>query len=325
MENNNQRIYLYTHSPEVERASQSGEAVISTGGFRRPDGTMMDMAKPLSFTLDELKEMFSNENRLLDNEEKVNRLSEALQISQAGIQEISRIGWLNNLAINQVYSMTYTGFQQTLAGLEKISAYMSEYFQYAYQRDLNEIKEKTVKYISFLVSDVEKLNLPKFDITNSHIDDHLNDIYAFLKILYDGLVNNTNTIDGFLACSIIRELIVPFSTAIRKYIVRFYYENLCYAGCSTKWFDLINMIASDERFQEKLQYYIHLKTEMPFQDKIRLGKKYRDGFASLPNTIIFDTEYAFYHSRDEYFTMYEPVQKLLVAPDEIPNDGIIFL
>ena len=45
-EDKNRRIYLYSHSPEAEKAIESGEVAISTGGARRPDGTMMDMAKP---------------------------------------------------------------------------------------------------------------------------------------------------------------------------------------------------------------------------------------------------------------------------------------
>ena len=65
-EDKNRRIYLYSHSPEAEKAIESGEVAISTGGARRPDGTMMDMAKPLSFTLDELKEMVSDETHLID-------------------------------------------------------------------------------------------------------------------------------------------------------------------------------------------------------------------------------------------------------------------
>ena len=60
-EDKNRRIYLYSHSPEAEKAIESGEVAISTGGASRPDGTMMDMAKPLSFTLDELKEMVSDD------------------------------------------------------------------------------------------------------------------------------------------------------------------------------------------------------------------------------------------------------------------------
>ena len=49
---------------------ESGEVAISTGGARRPDGTMMDMAKPLSFTLDELKEMVSDETHLIEADQK---------------------------------------------------------------------------------------------------------------------------------------------------------------------------------------------------------------------------------------------------------------
>ena len=323
MNNGKQRIYLYAHSPEAEKAIESGEAAISTGGIRRPDGTMMDMAKPLSCTLDELKEMLGGEKQLMATDKKIQQLSAKLGLSEQGMNELSRIGWLNNAAIGQVYSLTYTGFQQTLTGIEYIANHMAEFGQYVRQRDLGEMKEKTDKFISYLEADARKLDLPIFDVTSSNADEHLNDIAAFIKHMYEGLMNNT--VDGFLACSIIEALIVPFSIVVTKYSIRFFYDNHVPAGCTDKWIDLISTITGSHRFREKLKYYIHLETELPYQDKVLLGRNKSRRIAAIPEAIAFEAEYALYHSKEEYLERAKTVQKLISSPDAIPADGKIYL
>lgn len=264
-----QRIYLYAHSPEAEVAIDSGEAAISTGGARRPDGTMLDMAKPLSFTLDELREMVNDDTQLIETDKKIKQLGEKLHLSREGMQEISKIGWLNNAAIGQVYSMTYAGFQRTLSDLEYISSNMEEFRQYVRQRDFNDLKEKTERYISYLESDARKLDLPKVDVTSSNVDEHITDIGSFIKRMYDGLLKGTE--DGFFACIIIDALIIPFTEVLKKYAILFFYDNGVAAGGCNKWAKLINDISSDHRFREKIQYYIHMETDMPYRDKIILG------------------------------------------------------
>lgn len=321
--NKNQRIYLYSHSPEAEKLIESGEGAISTGGVRRSDGTMMDMAKPLSFTLDELKEVVSDKELLIASDQKVEQLSSKLGISEQAIHELSRIGWLNNAAIRQVYSMTYAGFKQTLAGLEYLSSHLTELGRYIQQRDLDNIVESAERYNAYLDADAKKLDLPKFDVTNSNIDDHLNDIEAFIKRNYVCVLNGTT--DGFLATSIISSLIVPFTTVTTKYAFRFFYDNRTTAGSMGKWVELIYKIASNNRFKEKLQYYFFLETEMPYQDKVQIGRGRIRIIDSLPAILAFENEYSLYHSKEKYLERARPIQKLLANPEEIPEDRKIYL
>lgn len=322
-EDKNKRIYLYSHSPEAEKAIESGEVAISTGGARRSDGTMMDMAKPLSFTLDELKEMVSDEKQFMVADKKIKQIGEKLQLSEEGMQEISRIGWLNNAAIGQAYSMTYAGFQRTLSGLEYIASNMEEFRQYVRQRDFNDLKEKTERFITYLESDMRKLELPRFDVTNSNVDEHINDIGSFIKRMYVGLLDGSE--DGFFACIIINALIVPFTEVLKKYAVLFFYDNGVTAGGCNKWSKLISDISSDQRFREKIQYYIHLETDMPYKDKIVLGCRCLKKVVSLPDSIAFDAEYALYHSKEEYLSKSKDVKKIIDISDGIPDDGKLYL
>ena len=97
------------------------------------------------------------------------------------------------------------------------------------------------------------------------------------------------------------------------------------AGGCNKWAKLISDISSDQRFREKIQYYIHLETDMPYRDKVVLGRKCVKRIALLPDSIEFDAEYALYHSKEEYLSKSKDVKKLISASDSIPDDGKLYL
>ena len=324
MDNNDfkKRIYIYSHSPEAEKLIDSEEAIISTGGVRGKNGKVIEMAKPLSFTFDELKEMVSDDKHLIATDKKVEALGAKLGLSEQGIKELSQIGWLNNVAIGQVYSLTYSGFERTLEGLQYISKNINSLGHYIRQKDMSDLKERTEKYISYLKSDSQKLNLPKFDVTNSNIEDHLNDIEAFIQHLLEDLRNSTG--DGLVNCSYIESIIVPFSNAVRKYSIRFFYDNEVAPGNFDKWMNLINNISKGRWFSTKIQYYINLETEMPYKDKVLLGHKCNIRIFSLPNMIAFDADYALYHTQEEYLNMGKRINQLL-SSDSLTNKNKLFL
>lgn len=319
----NKRIYLYSHSPKAEEAVKAGEATIQSGGPRRSDGTMLEMAKPLSLTLDELREIILDENYLEPTNKRINRLAERIGLSQEGIQELSKVGWLNNALIGQTYAMTYAGFLQTLSGLERISADLQGVRINLHQSTLAEWREKTEKFLSYLANDYKKLELPKFDVTNSNVDDHLSEIEAFIKHIYNGLMDDT--IDGSQATQILYALIFPFAILVKRYSTLFFYENGVPAGSYDRWVDLIQEISSDQRFREKVQYYIRLEADMPFKDRVLIGRRSSKRIDALPTVVAFDADYALYHSKEEYLEISKTVQKLLENPDELPEDGKIYL
>lgn len=309
--NEEKRIFLYSHSPEAVKKIETNDAIISSGGIRNKNGTMNEQAKPLSFSYEELIEMFSSKNRLNDTDKKISLLVNELSISQKGIKELAQTGWINNIAINQVYTLTYDGFEKTFACLQNLSENIKGLTNYILKNDLKLLEEQTYKYILNLKSDYEKIELPKFDITNSQIDAHLNDIAAFIKRLINDLRGNDENSD--IIYKTIHLLVVPFTNTVRKYSVLFLYENEKLPGSFDEWFSLINQIARAPMFINKIQYYINLDTELPFRDKVSIGKKLRKNISLLPKTISFDYEYALYHSKEEYLKMNTNIENKLLT------------
>lgn len=46
---------------------------------------------------------------------------------------------------------------------------------------------------------------------------------------------------------------------------------------------------------------------------------------SLTDSILFDAEYALYHSKEEYLSKSKDVKKLIFASSSIPDDGKLYL
>lgn len=319
------KIFLYTHSPETQKAIDSGEAIIKSDVPRRPDGKIMELPKPLSlsFTMGELKDLIATGERLDTAEGRMQYLSEKIGLSQDGIEKLSHIAWLNNMATERVYAITSDRFRQTLSGLETINEKIDDLSHYVYQRDMGDLEEKTQKFSGFLESDEQKLSLPRFDITNSNIDDHLSEIAAFLDRHYKELMNGSG--DGFLNFRIVSDLLFRFTKVVREYAVLFFYENGKPSKKCLDWIRLIEEISSDKRFQNKVQYYINLETDLSYKDKVHIGRKIRNNIAKLYKTIALDSELALCLPREKYLDKREIFQKLLSSPDKNSEDDPVNL
>ena len=65
--------------------------------------------------------------------------------------------------------------------------------------------------------------------------------------------------------------------------------------------------------------------DIPYKDKIGTGKKCREKFLSLPETISFLEGYALTHSKEEYLSLEKKLRGFVDAPETIPEDGRIYL
>lgn len=319
----NQKIYLYSHSPEAEEAVEAGSAKLSTGGIRRNDGTILDSPKPLVVTIDELKAMLSGNTRTQSMDVQIAKVSNKLELSQQTIQQLAETAWLNNALIGQMYVMTSAGFQGTLNGIEAISAKLDEHTQYVRHRDMATLQENVKRYIGNLKSDAGKLAIPRFDVTNSQVDEHLNEIAAFIEYQLNELAIGYE--NSYLRFQIIHELIRPFAYVTCLFFARYYFDDGVEPGNYDNLIDVINKTAESAKLINIAQYYINLELDIPYRDKVRLGNEIRSNLKLLTQTMIFNEDYVFHHSKKQYFTRDEKLQLLMEKPDELLENRKVYL
>lgn len=319
----NKRLKIYSHSPQAEQAILNGEANIGPGGVRRPDGTFLEQAKPLSFSIKELKEMVSNARELQATNARITTLSNELCLSQQGIQKLEEVVWMNNFAVNQMYLITVEGFTRMMLSIERVSEQLNEHILYVKKRDADEKIEKMQRLLGNLKSYYVKMFTPKFDITNSQLDNDLNDTDAFITTLFNTVMQGGS--DSYFSFQILITLIGFFANVVRMYTTLFYYENGMFPGNNKKWLNTIKMITCEPNFWNKIQYYINLETDIPYSDKIQIGRNCIHKLAMLPEYIAFDADYLLYHSKDDYLRRHIRFRELSQEAKELPEDSDIYL
>jgi hypothetical protein len=319
----NKKIYLYSHSPEAGEAVEAGNAKLSTGGIRRNNGTILDPPTPLAFTVDELKAMLSDDSRIQSMDVQIAKVSNKLELSQQTVQQLTENAWLNHALTGQMYAMTSAGFQRTLDGIAAISAKLDKYAEYVRHRDMADLQEKMNRYIANLKSDAGKLVLPKFDVTNSQVDEHLNETAAFIEHQLNELATEHD--NGYLRFQIIHELIRPVAYVTGLFFARYFFDNEVKPGNYDSLIDVINKTAGSTKFANLAQYYINLELDIPYRDKVRLGSEVRSTLKLLPRAMAFNEDYVIHHSEKEYFSRDKELLLLLEKPEELPEDGKICL
>lgn len=171
---------------------------MSTGGIRRNDGTILDSPEPLAFTIDELKAILSDDAKIKNMDVQIAKVSNKLELSQQTVQWLKENAWMNNALTGQICAMTSASFQHTLDGISVISAKLDKHTEYVQQRDMADLQEKLNRYSVNLRSDAGKLILPRFDVTNSQVDIHLNEIKVFIEHQLNELATGYDNYDWLM-------------------------------------------------------------------------------------------------------------------------------
>ena len=299
-------ILLFEHSADALEAVKSGEAIISSGGIRRKGKTgsgFLEQAKPAIMSVADFQDLFEGKTHALETDEHLRYLDSKLALSEEGIKELRNIGWLNNEAIQRVYSLTYNGFKQTLYGIENVSRQLSEFEEYVRNRDAKSLLEKSQIYMNYLKTDAGDLRLKNIQITNGRISEHLDQISAFINFLLNEV--SDEKIDSFIHVQILINLITPFSYVVRRFSALYYYESESkyMPGNYEEWIRTISNVGGSTPFMNKIEYYVKLKTPLCYRDKILICKEInREPFRILKN-IQFERKYIQSHSKDKYLSL----------------------
>lgn len=323
-------ILLFEQSPEALEAVKSGNAVVSTGGIRRKGDAgsgFLELAKPASLSVADFQSLFEGKNHALETDSRLGELESRLALSDDGIKEVERIGWLNSAAIKRSYAVTYEGFQRTLQGIESVANQISNLELYIRGRDMKAVAQEAQSYINYMRTDAGHLRSQKYNVTNGSIAEHLDQISAFIKRLLDDIGSNDQ--GSFLAMQILTNLLGPFSYMVRKYSSLYYFENdkALMPGNYDEWVDTIYRVSKSKLFREKLTYYINLKTSIPFRDKMALARSITSCNAELVSGIQFDRSYIESHEKNEYLAIEKQICEKIEKEDFyiVDNKVVLFL
>lgn len=323
-----ENILLYEYSPEAMEAVRSGDAVVSTGGIRRKGDTgkgFLELAKPASMSVADFLSLFEGKDHAIETDERLNMLETRLELSVDGLKKIEKIGWLNNAIIQRTYTLTYEGFIQTIQGLKCVLQQLEGLEHYIRQRDIEDMLQKAQTYLNYLKSDAGKLRSKCYSVTNGIIDNHMDDISAFLIRLLHDVENNMD--DQFTSIQILTILLPPFSYMVRKYSSLYYYENNkeLMPGNYDGWVNMIMGVSNSKIFKERLEYYINLKYTIPYRDKNLLLKGMNSEIKKLITNIKFDKNYIENHGKDEYLSIDEQIcHKTVIGEYYIEGSQVVF-
>lgn len=310
--------FIVEYTPEALEAVQNGNAIISTGGIRRKgDGKsgFLELSKPATMSVADLMCLFEKqeEKQLID--ERLLHLESQLLISENGMNELKEYAWLNYAATKRTYSLTYAGFQQTLFGINCLERHISELERQLRERDtLNQMK-KTHEYINYLKSDAGKLGSSKFDVINSSIADHLDEISAFVIYLLKNIENARG--DVLSQIQMIFTLLRPFCYVFRKYAALYFFQNdkELMPGNYDEWVKTISAVYWSRRFSDQLFYYISLCTVIPYKDKVVLAKQSHSNTFELISNIEFERTFIERHSKEEYLALPQQIRSKAISGD----------
>lgn len=263
---------VYTISKKGYELVKAGKAVISSGGLRTQDGSLLELAKPAVQGISKsITSPLTLASSLANNVQSgfiqhgVNQANQKLDLSLEKLDSLERavsalasqsnaLSWVSCAFSMANCGISIAGFYMTLKKMDQISAQISALSDKINRAIINDMLERYDKYRLNLSSDVGLLQTFKPEVTKTpSFGANLNEIAAFLKRVISEF--ELRTIDGVLGCNMIFGLAVPFAQEVREYSTQFYYENSCYPANYDNWVKILEQIDS-ETFQRLLKSFL---------------------------------------------------------------------
>ena len=301
-EKNNNTGYYFTVSENAMKMVESGEAVLSSGGIRRQDGTLIEMAKPV--TLDRSIIDGSAPEDIKEKEiSKIERDYQNNEIVIGQINELSHNSWLQYASMTQWYEMTSEGIQRTISGMNYISSQLESLTKKIDASEIHNTQIFITKSVNNLRSIIGLMETKNFNATvnYAYIVTCLDEINAFLTVQYDELAHNAGNTEmklGSIYC-----LILPYAYVVRRYSSLFYYENEAFPSNFDTWNSIIERIAKGNVFRNELQYYLRTNTDLFLANSISLTQNASYALQKTTDYISFDRLFVQSHTKEEYLSL----------------------
>lgn len=204
-----------------------GILTLSSGGLRRTDGSLYELAMPISFDPNS-----TYLNTYQTEEESFRRklveMTFGLDQAMQEVNALKDIEWLNYEVNCRVYEMTYQGFQYLIEQLNDFSGRLSREDRKLDNKEFNDHLERTNKYKDWLEFIAGYMEIKSFNASNTFmsIAEFLGEIKTYFGRLHNELT--TGTENNQMILESILFLSGPYAYVVRRYSALFYYENNCY-------------------------------------------------------------------------------------------------
>ena len=312
--------FMFALSAEGTQQLQEGTLILSSGGLRRPDGSLYEMATPVRFdpksipqdTDKTAEEVFQRRLALTTA-----KLDQTLQ----DVNAFKDIAWMNYAVNCRTYEMTYQGFQRLIGQLDNISAQLSRVERRLDNKEFNDRLEIANKYKNKLKSIAGFMEIKNFNATSAFLNvaSILDEIEAYFERLHNELKTGTGN-DQIVLESIVF-LLGPYTYVVRRYSALFYYENEDYPPNYEKWVEAVSKITRDAMLKNKFQYYLRLNSNCSLEDVYIARDRAMFNLRGFVGHIGFDRSYVLQHSKEEYLSIDRQLQDKIEQKEYQIIDG----
>ena len=315
--------FLFTFSAEATAELMAGNVSLSSGGLRKPDGTMLELAKPVLIDPADVAEIPNSTDSTEDEHIKLQLMTTNSKLDQmiADSQALGKTAWMNYAVNCRTYEMTYQGFQTVIHRLDEISAKFSSFLMRPENKEFNDSLELNNKYKNNLQTIASVMETKSFNagMAALTVEPMLNEIQAYFERLYSEMKAGVK--DDQLVLGSIVYLLEPYCYVVRRYSALYYYENDIYPANYLAWTDVVSRIIGDSKFRNRMQYYLRMNSDLNLEDVLIAKSKAMFNLEGAISQIEFDRRYALSHSKTQYLSIEKQLQDKITSNDYQLIDG----
>ena len=299
--------FMFTLSAEGTRLLQEGKLILSSGGLRRSDGSLYEMAIPVcfdpnsvSYNMDQpAEEVFRTHLEMITS-----RLDRTMQ----DVNALKDIAWINYAVNYRTYEMTYQGFQLLIGQLDDISVQLTRVEKKIDNKEFNDRLELANRYKNKLKSIAGYIETKNFNASASflQIATTLDEIAAYFDRLHNELVTRTSK-DQIVLWNMVF-LFGAYTYVVRRYSALYYYENMDYPPNYEKWVEAVSNIAKDARVINRFKYYLRVNSNCSLEDVFVASDRVLFNLQGFIRQVEFDNKYVLQHTKEEYFSIDKQIQ-----------------
>lgn len=316
--------FLFTFSAESTAELMAGNVSLSSGGLRKPDGTMLELAKPVLIDpadVAKLPNRTEEEHIEIQLRATNRKLDQVLSNNQA----LTKIAWMNYAVNCRTYEMTSQGFQAVIERLDTISAQFTSLRTRLDNREFNDTLEQNNKYKNNLKTIAGFMETKNFNaaLATLSIEPMINEVQAYFERLYFELKAGVKS-DQLVLGSIVF-LLEPYCYVVRRYSALYFYENGINPPNYDTWIDIVNRIIRNLRFRNRMQYCLRVNSDLNLEDALIAKDKALFNLRGAIAQIDFDRRYTLCHSKEQYLSIGKQLEDKIIAKDYEIVDGHLLI